>query len=163
MKTLNRISMAMIGIPLLVMLWSARWYIFFEPPTRAQIEAGTSHYVVVSDAMDVHEAGFARIALAIIGLLILFIPYRKGERWAFAALAVLIICYGLPVFFFWSIPNLGTWQIFRSLPEPPVLGLATVYSYTHLFTILAFAGLAIAVPYFITSRRNARLKELQTP
>jgi len=163
MKTLHRISIAMIGISLLVMLWSARWFIFFEPPTRAQIEAGTSHYVVVSDAMDVHDAGFARIALSIIGLLILFIPYRKGERWAVAALAVLMICYALPVFFFWSIPNLGKWQIFRGLPEPPVLGIAAVNYYSHLFTTLAFAGLAIAVPYFITRTRNARLKDVQTP
>jgi len=163
MKTLNRISMAMIGISLLIMLWSAWWYIFFEPPTRAQLEASTSRLVVVSDAMDVHDVGFARIALAIIGLLILFIPYRKGERWAFAALAVLILCYGLPVFLFWSIPHLGRWQIFRTLPVPPVLGLATVYSYTHWFTALALVGLAIGVPYFITSRRNARIKEIQTP
>ena len=163
MKTLHRISIAMIGISLLVMLWSARWFIFFEPPTRAQIEAGPSHYVVVSDAMDVHDTGFARIALSLIGLLILLIPYRKGERWAAAALLVLMVCYALPAFFFWSFPNLGKWQIFRSLADSPVLGFDTVAYYSHLFTTLALAGLVIGVPYFLASRRNARLKDIQTP
>jgi len=162
MKTLKRISMAMIGIPLVVMLWSAWWLIFYVQPEPTQFAAGTVHFLF-SLAPDAHEAGFARIALSIIGLLILFIPYRKGERWAVAALAVLMICYALPVFFFWSIPNLGKWQIFRGLPEPPVLGIAAVNYYSHLFTTLAFAGLAIAVPYFITRRRNARLKDVQTP
>ena len=47
----------------------------------------------------VHEAGFARLVLSIVGLLILFIPYRKGERWAIVALGIIIFAYVIPVLF----------------------------------------------------------------
>src|SRR5271168_4347266 len=99
MKILHRISIVFIAIPLLVMLWSSRWYILYSVPPQY------SRWHFDSESLN-HEAGFARLALAVIGLLILFIPYRKGERWAFAALAVLTIFYVLPAFFFF-LPRLA--------------------------------------------------------
>jgi len=161
MKTLHRVSLVLIALPLVAILWSSPRMMLFVQPERKEIAAGRLGGMFSYENF-VHEVGFARLVLAVIGLLILFIPYRKGERWAFAALAVLIVCYELPVFFFFSIPNLGTWPIFRNLPEERVSSLASLNFQRYFFTILAFAGLAIAVPQFITGRRNAQLKDVRT-
>ncbi|MGA9938242.1 MAG: hypothetical protein WBP92_08360 [Candidatus Acidiferrales bacterium] len=78
MKILTRMSLAMIAIPLVAMLWSARWMILFVQPERAEIAAGRLRFMFSYENY-VHEAGFARLVLSIVGLLILFIPYRKGR------------------------------------------------------------------------------------
>jgi hypothetical protein len=151
MKILTRVSLVLIAIPLVITLWTSLDMILFVQPERAQIEAGTLRYMFSYENF-VHEAGFARLALAIIGLLILFIPYRKGERWALAALAVLIFVYQFPVFFLGSIPTLGTWPIFRRWPQPRASGLAMVRSLTYFPLGLSLAGLAIAMPRFLRRR-----------
>ncbi|MGA8013642.1 MAG: hypothetical protein WB949_14515 [Candidatus Acidiferrales bacterium] len=152
MKILHRISIVFIAIPLLVMLWSSRWYILYTvPPGRSDM-----HFE--PEGLN-HEAGFARLALAVIGLLILFIPYRKGERWAFAALAVLTVFYVLPAFFFF-LPHLeSSIPAVRNLPRPPALGIAQVYYETKFFTALVLAGFAMAVPQFIRGTRGSRPEE----
>jgi len=104
----------------------------------------------------VHEAGYARLAVVVIGLLILFIPYRKGEAWAFAAMVVLVVCYLLPVFFFVNFPHyLAAW-LFPRLPQQRVISLEAIRFYSWLFTILELAGLGLALPQFLMSRRNIR-------
>jgi|GEM_PF-2805468 hypothetical protein len=158
MKSLHRVSLVLIAIPLLALLWGSRWMIVYVQPEGFRGEI-TDNWV--------HEIGFARLTLAIIGLLILFIPYRKSERWAFVALAILVVFYVLPAVFFLSNTNLGHWEILHKLawpePGPRSISLAELNFDRHFFPILAFAGLAIAVPQFITGTRNARLKDIQTP
>lgn len=46
----------------------------------------------------VHEGGYARITIALLGLLILAIPFRKGEAWAWYAMGVIVVAYMLPAF-----------------------------------------------------------------
>src|SRR5271166_952739 len=116
MNTLRRISLVLIAVPLVATLWTSFWLIPFVQPERADIAAGRLHSMFSYENY-VHESGFARLTLAVIGLLILFVPYRKGERWALAAVCILIFAYQIPVFFFGAVPNLGTWPIFRNLPE----------------------------------------------
>ena len=161
MKTLHRISLGLIAIPLVAALWSSLPMIALVEEFGPLYSANGTRWAGLETFW--HEAGFARLTLAVIGLLILFIPYRKGEAWAFAALAVLMICYVLPVGFFLSTTNLGHWPILREFSSGPrLLGLAAVNFERHFFPALAFAGLAIAVPYFMTSRRDAQLKDIQT-
>ncbi len=153
MKTLHRASLVLIAIPLVAMLWSSRWMIPFVQLERTQLEAGTLNFMFSYENW-VHEAGFARLVLSIIGLLILFIPFRKGERWALAAICVLIFAYEIPVFVFGAIPNLGTWPIFRHWPRPGTDSLA-VYSISRLFVAaLSLVGVALAVPGFLRSRNT---------
>jgi glucan phosphoethanolaminetransferase (alkaline phosphatase superfamily) len=153
MKILTRVSLALIAIPLAATLWTSPDMILFVQPERAEIAAGTLRSMFSYEGF-VHEAGFARFTLAIIGLLILFIPYRKGERWALAALVILIFGYQFPVFFFGSIPNLGTWPIFRNWPEPHASGLAMVGFYSYFFMALSLVGLALAMPRFLRGKRT---------
>jgi hypothetical protein len=150
MKSLHRFSLILIAIPLVAVLWSSRWMILYVEPQRAQI----AYY----DENWVHEIGFARLTLSLIGLLVLFIPYRRGERWAFAALAVLMICYILPAGFFLSSTNLGHWLIFRKIAGPPYsTSVGQLNFERYFFATLAFAGLAIAMPQFIRDKRMLEL------
>jgi hypothetical protein len=161
MTIAHRVSLFLIAVPLAKMLWSSLSMIAYVDQAPFYSASGIR---VFGFETFMHEAGFARLSLAVIGLLILFIPYRKGEAWAFAALAVLMICYVLPVGFFLSMTRLGRWPILREFSGGPrVIGLAGVDFERHFFPPLAFAGLAIAVPYFITSRRNTQLKDIQSP
>ena len=105
----------------------------FVQPERAQIAAGELHYMFSYENW-VQEAGFARLAISVVGLLILFIPFRRGERWAFIALLFLAAAYDVPVFLFGGVPNLGTWPVFRNwhLPQFKVQNL-TWYFGLHSF------------------------------
>ena len=149
MKSLTRISIALIAISLALPLWSALYLIPFVQPERRQIQAGELHYMFSYESF-VHEVGFARLAISIVALLILFIPYRRGERWAFVALAFLAVAYYLPVYIFGSIPNLGTWAAFRNwyLPQPRVTNLNLVFWWSFLLTASLILGLAISAPVF---------------
>jgi hypothetical protein len=102
----------------------------------------------------VHEAGFGRLAISIIALLILFIPYRRGERWAFAAWVILAVGYYVPVFLYDAIPNLGTWPLFRNwnLPQSKFVNLAWIYWSSFVLTGFLVVGLAISAPVFLRKR-----------
>jgi hypothetical protein len=147
MKNLSRISTAFLAICFALPLWSTLYMISFAQPERAQIKAGELHFMFSYENF-VHEAGFARLAISIIALLILFVPYQRGERWAFAALVILTVAYYVPVFLFGAIPNLGTWPAFRSVPQL-TSGNLTWYRWSTLsFTLLLALGLAMSAPRF---------------
>lgn len=152
MKTLTRLSIVLIAISLTLPLWSALYLIPFVQPERAQVAAGDLHYMFSYENF-VHETGFGRLALSVIALLIVFIPYRKGERWAFAALVILASAYYVPVFVFGGIPNLGTWPVFRNLPQPRVANLAWESWSIFFLTASLILGLAMSAPVFL--RRKA--------
>jgi hypothetical protein len=151
MKILSRVSMVFIAVPLVAVLYTSFDMILFVQPERKEMAAGTLRYMFSYENY-VHEGGFARLILAIIGLLILFLPYRRGERWAFAALLILLFAYEIPVFFFGSIPNLGTWPIFRNWPEPRASSLAMMAFYNYFFTALWLVGLAVAAPLLLRKK-----------
>jgi hypothetical protein len=155
-KSLTRISIVLIAISLALPLLSAFYLIPFVQPERAQIQAGELHYMFSYENW-VHEAGFGRLAISIVSLLILFIPYRRGERWAFAALLFLAVAYYVPVWLFGAIPNLGTWPAFRNwnLQQPKVVNLAWVSRSSFLFTASLIPGLVIAAPVFFCRKRSS--------
>lgn len=154
MKFITRLSIVLIATSLTCSLWSALYLIPFVQPERAQIAAGELHYMFSYENF-VHEAGFGRLAIPIITLLILFIPYRRGERWAFAALVILAVAYYVPVFLYGAIPNLGTWPLFRNwnLPQAKVQSLAWIYWSSFVPTAFLVVGLVMSLPVFF--RRKA--------
>jgi hypothetical protein len=149
MNSIMRLSIALIAISLALPIWSAMFLIPFVQPERAQIAAGELQYMFSYENF-VHEAGFARLAISILALLILFIPYRKGERWAFGALAILAVVYYVPVFLYGAIPNLGTWPLLRNwnLPQPRVSNLTLQGWFSFFLTAFLVAGLAASAPLF---------------
>lgn len=154
MKILHQISLVLLAIPLLAVLWSSVWMVAYVQPERLQFADHSG--VFFSYGNFVHDGGFATLTTAVIGLLILFIPYRKGERWAFAALAVLVVCYLLPVFVFVNFSRHLAW-LFPLLPQSQrVSSLATVVLEGYATAILALSGLGLALPQFLANRRNMR-------
>lgn len=154
MRALHKISLVLLAIPLLATLWSSPWEIAYIQPERLQFADHPGMFFKYDNF--VHEAGYARLAIAIIGLLVLFIPYRRGEAWAFAAMVVLVVCYLLPVFFFVNLPYHWAAWLFPRLPQQRVTSLEAINLYSYLFTILELAGLGLALPQFLASRRNIR-------
>jgi hypothetical protein len=154
-KPLTRSSIVLIAISLAVPLWSGLCLIPFVQPERRQIQAGELHYMFSYENW-VHEAGFGRLAISVVALLILFIPYRRGERWAFAALEFLAVEYYVPVWLFGGIPNLGTWPAFRNwyLPQPRVTSLDLVFWSSFLLTASLILGLAMSAPVFFRRKGN---------
>jgi len=151
-KSITRLSIVLIAIALTLPLWSAPSLILFVQPERAQIRAGELHNMF-SYENSAHETGFGRLAISIISLLILLIPYRRGERWAYAALVIFAVVYYVPVFLFGALPTLGTWPVFRSLPQPRSGNLAwQEWSIFAVNALLVF-GLAMSAPVFF--RRKA--------
>jgi hypothetical protein len=130
---------------------SALSMILFAQPERAQIASGEVHYMFSYENY-VHEAGFARLTISMIAAIILFIPYRRGERWAFVTLVILALAYYVPVFFFGAIPNLGTWSFFRNFPQQGSTGLFVFWS-SYLLTGFLLLGLLLAAPGFVRVKR----------
>ena len=157
MRLITRLSIVLIAISLALPLWSALYLIPFVQPERAQVAAGELHYMFSYENF-VHEAGFGRLVISVVGLLILFIPYRRGERWAFAALVILAGAYYVPVFLYGGIPNLGTWPLFRywNLPQSRFPSLALHYWSSFLLTAFLVLGLAMTVPTFFRRKSDNR-------
>lgn len=145
MKLLARLSIGLIAVGLALPLWSVLNLIFFVQPQRARIAAGQLHYMFSYENW-IHEVGFARLTISIIGLLILFIPYRRGERWAFLALGILAVAYYVPVYIYGAIPNSGTWPLLQhlNLPQGTVSSLWWVHWSSIFFTALLLLGLAMS-------------------
>jgi hypothetical protein len=154
-KSLHSFSIGLIAVSLSLPLWSALYLIPFVQPETRQIQVGEIHYMFSYENW-VHEAGFGRLTVSIIALLILFIPYRKGERWAFVTLMLLAVAYFVPVFLFGAIPNLGTWPAFRhwNLPQPKVANLEWEFWSTFLLTAFLALGLAMSVSFFFRMKGN---------
>jgi hypothetical protein len=156
-RLITRLSIVLIEISSLALpLWSALYLIPFVQPERAQIAAGELHYMFSYENF-VHEAGFGRLVISVVGLLILFIPYRRGERWAFAAMVILAGAYYVPVFLYGAIPNLGTWPLFRNwnLPQSRFPSLALHYWSSLFLTAFLVLGLAMSVPIFFRKQPNS--------
>jgi hypothetical protein len=153
MKFIARLSIALIAISLAVPMWSALYLIPFVQPERALITAGKLQYMFSYENW-VHEAGFGRVTISIIALLILFIPYRRGERWAFAALVILAAAFYVPVFLYGAIPNLGTRPMFQTwhMPQSRVANIPLQYWFAFSLTAILILGLALSIPVFF--RRN---------
>ncbi len=152
MKTARWISLTLVAVPLLAIFWSSFRMIVFVQPERAEIAAGKLDYMFSYENY-VHEAGIARLILALIGLLILFIPYRKGERWALAAVCILVLFYEIPVFVFGGLPTLGMWSVFRNLPAPRSVSLNEAAFYSYSIAALSVLGVAVGAPLFQSRKR----------
>ena len=126
----NFFFLALSGFPMLT---------FVQEHERAQ------HAGVIYEQF-VREAGYARLAIGAIGILILLFPFRKGARWSWFALAILLLVYWLPAFTIpMFMPFMG-WHIFwEGLVRP---GESTIFFNLHLPT-LGVIGLLLSLPHFV--------------
>lgn len=151
MKIVTRIPTLLIAISLVALMGTSPRMILFEQPEREQIASGTLRYMFSYENF-VHEGGFSRFTLSVIGLLILFIPFRRGERWTIAAFATLLFAYWIPVFFFNSLPSLGTWPLFRNLSPPHEVNVVAAVLYMLASSALFIGGLLLSLPGFFRGK-----------
>jgi hypothetical protein len=96
--------------------------------------------------ISIHEAGYARIAIGLIGLVLLTIPFRKGDRSSWVALAIIFL-YQIPAFLLLS----PSWRDLRETPHLP--GLHQALLLNLVLPVMYFLGLAVSLPGFLQTRR----------
>lgn len=140
MNIRGRVSMVLVSIPLLALLFRAYHMVTFVQITERMERRGIiyEHFV--------HEAGFAQVAIAAIGLLILFIPFRKRESWAWWALTLLLLIYFVPTLVLPHLRPFPGWDILWQGIFTP--GLARSVFLSLLFPALMLVGLALSAPQF---------------
>ena len=143
------LSMVFISTKLVGLLYSASFMVRFEQPPIAQ---NPGAYAVERYDLYVRDAGYARVALGLACLLIVFIPFRRRERWAWCALSVVTIAYFLPIFVFRVLFPFPGWHIFWDWIYEQ--GLARDVFASLFFTGLMVLGLAISFPEFFAGQHR---------
>jgi len=75
-----RLAIVLIGLPLIMYIFTHGYYMGWHLPDPAWLQHAKNHLV---------RAMFGGVGLGLVGLIITFIPFRKGERWAWWALFVI--------------------------------------------------------------------------
>ena len=149
MNTRLYVSMALICIALLAVLFDSIPMLTAGPLTERIEPEGGGYYLMRYDHF-VRASGYAGITFAAMGLLILFIPFRKRELWAWFALAILVFMYIFPTSAIRLLVPFPGWHIFyQGIFEP---GLPRNALLTLLFDALMLLGLALSAPHFFRKR-----------
>jgi len=151
MKIARVISMVLLGIPLVaVMISGIPMLKYIQQDVRTLATEHLLQYPFLCE-ISIHEAGYARMALGLIGLVLLLFPFRKGDRSAWLALAVILL-YQIQVFIFLGRSGLPSWQEFRELLTGSLLPRALVLDY--VFPVMFFLGFIISLPGFWRARHK---------
>jgi len=151
MSTRLYVSMALLCIALLALLFYSVPMLTVGPLIdRIEVEGG--RFVRMRYDHLVQASGYAGITFAAMGLLILFIPFRKRELWAWFALAILVFMYIFPTSAIRLLVPFPGWHIFyQGVFEP---GLPRNALLTLLFDTLMLIGLALSAPDFFRKRAS---------
>jgi hypothetical protein len=95
----------------------------------------------------IHEAGYARIAIGLIGLLLLTFPFREGDRSSWVGLAIIFL-YQIPVFL---LPIPGWRELREDMLNPAV---PRVLLLNLILPVMYFLGLVVSLPGFLRVRRK---------
>lgn len=138
-KKLFHMALGLIGIPFIALIGEVPAMLTVHPFPE-QLGAGVTevHFLVY------REAGFARVGISVMGLLLVLIPLRKQQLWSWFALALLTLVYFLPVFAIpYLVPFRGWWMFSEGITQP---GLARGIALDLLLTGLLVIGLAVSLP-----------------
>lgn len=121
-------------------------YVQWDVRSASMRHAPGAHFIFENV---IHEAGFARLAVAMLGLLVVIFPFRRGERWAWLALAALLGGYLVPVF---VLPApLPRWaELTAALRQA---GPARMALPDLVFPFLFLLGLLVSLPSFVWRKR----------
>jgi hypothetical protein len=137
------VSIALIACKPVGLLVRAARMVGFEQPRET-----TGTRLVVRYDLYVHEIAYATIALAIVMLLIVCIPFRKREKWAWWAVSVVAATYIVPEFLlpYFVNPLRPPYVLWSWIHDSgPAAGFAFV---SVLLSILTLLGLVTAIPEF---------------
>lgn len=106
----------------------------------------------------VREAGYGRVAIAVVGLIILAIPFRRGQRWAWWSLTFTFVSYVVPAFVLPVLVPFPGWHIFSDWMGDP--GLARNVFSNLLFPFLMGLGLCLSLPDFLRGETGGQSTKL---
>ncbi len=151
MKNTFRIAMGLLTIPLVALIVSSAGMVnFVQYDIRSLVEQHLVKYPFICESA-IHEAGYGRIALGSVGLLILFIPFRQRLPWAWTSLAILFL-YHLPVFVFPPGTHLPPgWHALKEMMLRPEFRMMLL---NLLFPAFLIVGLTISLPSFLSSAQR---------
>jgi hypothetical protein len=133
--------MALLAVNFAFLLWSGFPLIGYSEARRG----GETQVLII------HEAGYARLAIAVVGLLILLVPFRRRQFWAWLALLVLVVLYLLPASHVG--PALFSYTRLRGLVRlRQTSSLARVLLTNLALLVSALVGLALSLPLMLGHR-----------
>ena len=145
MKTTRAISMVLLGVPLLALIASSIGMVkYIQEDVRALATQHLLQYPFLCE-ITIHEAGYARIALGLIGLVLLLFPFRKGDRSAWLALAIILL-YQIKVFILPTGQGVPSWQLLKEIVTRPELPRMLVLNL--VFPTMFLLGFIISLPSF---------------
>jgi hypothetical protein len=152
MKNTLRIGMGLIAVSLVALIVSSAHMVnYVQYDVRSLSDQHLLKFPFICE-QSIREGGFSRIALGSLGLLILAIPFRRRELWAWISLAIIFL-HHLRVFVL--LPEtyrLPTWYDVKELALQPGL---RILLFNLLFPALLLIGLAISLPSFLRSGRSS--------
>jgi hypothetical protein len=149
MNIIRTVSGFLCGVPLLALgISSASMINYAQEDVRSLASEHALKYPFLSE-ISIHEAGYARLAFGLIGLVLLTFPFRKGDRSSWVALAIIFL-YQIPVFL---LPVPGWRELREDMVNPAV---PRVLLLNLIFPLMYFLGLAVSLPGFLRVGRKAR-------
>ena len=144
MRVLRHLPMLLMTVAMLWLLATSVHMIVF-----IQSEPPPGELLTVRWRWDlfVQEAGYGRATLGLLGLLVVFIPFRRGEVWSWFALLGILLAYMLPVHVLRVLSPFPGWHVFwRGFFEAgaPRVGLEPL-----LVTAFMIVGLGSAFPRLV--------------
>ena len=152
MKILFSIGAGLICISFVALLISSIGMVgYVQADVRSLAAQRSLAYPFVCE-FSIHEAGYGRIVLGTLGILILLIPFRRLELWAWVCLSIMFFVYFIPVFLFppgTSFP--AAHDLWRGVSHP---GLPRLMLLNALFPVLMILGLSASLPSFLRSKER---------
>jgi hypothetical protein len=135
------IAVILVAGPLLVFAWGSWPMITFHQTPQDKL---ATHFVYDSY---VREAGYARLTLAITGIILALIPFRRRERWAWFCLATILLLYILPTRILIYGRTMVSWDSWKAtFGHFSSSQVASIRVFDHLLTALILLGLLLNFP-----------------
>ena len=148
MNIVRTVSIFLCGVPLLGLgISSASMINYVQEDVRSLASEHALKYPFLSE-IPIHEAGYARLAFGLIGLVLLTFPFGKGDISSWIALAIIFL-YEIPVFLLPRWTYMPSWQDLREMLSP---GLPRVLLLNLVFPVMFFLGLVVSLPGFLRVR-----------
>jgi cell division protein FtsW (lipid II flippase) len=146
-------ALVLIAIPFATSIPMSVWIISSAEELAAVGDGAQCRY-------HIRENGYSRLSIALVGLTVLFMPFRRRERWAWLAMLFIFALYILPVYVLvwpsisWETLKIGAMERnWLSWGSPGLsVSLAELQFNSILTAFMIACGLFLAIPEVVRKR-----------